>query len=147
MNKEILRQYTDMQQEIKDLARRIEQKETLIRKMEQRGYKVKDTVKGTRLNGTIGSITIEGFPEPDYHRQKTLLRNSKMRMQLKQEELLELTNKVEEFINNIKDARIRRIFRYRYLDDLTWVQVAHRMGKKLTADGCRMLHDRFLEKI
>lgn len=146
MDKKILHQYTDLQQEIKDLARRIDQKETLIRKMEQKGYKVKDTVKGTKSNGTIGSIPIEGFPEPDYHRQKTLLRNSRMRMQLKQEELLELTNEVEKFIDGIEDARIRRIFSYRYLEDLTWVQVAHRMGKNATDEGCRKAHDRFLEK-
>lgn len=146
MDKEILHQYTDLQQEIKDLARRIDKKEALIRKMEQKGYKVKDAVKGTKPNGTIGSIPIEGFPEPDYHRQKTLLKNSRMRMQLKQEELLELTNEIEGFVNGIKDARTRRIFRYRYLDGLTWVQVAHRMGKNATDEGCRKMHDRFLEK-
>ena len=46
----------------------------------------------------------------------------------------------------IEDSRIRRIMRYRYIDDLNWVQVAHRMGKNHTAESCRKAHDRFLEE-
>lgn len=146
MDKDILRQYTDLQQEISDIQRRIDQKETLLRKMEEKGYIVKDAVKGTRPDGTIGSITIKGFPYPDYTRQKSLLHTSKLQMQLKLDELLELTNEVEKFIDAIKDSRTRRIFRHRYLDNMTWVQVAHQMGRNATDEGCRKIHDRFLEE-
>ena len=59
---------------------------------------------------------------------------------------LELTNEVEEYIGQIEDSRIRRMITYRFLDDLTWVQVAYRMGGKHTADSCRVAIDRFLEK-
>ena len=146
MDKDILRQYTDLQQEISDLQRRIDNKTALIAKMEKRGYTVKDAVKGTKANGTIGSIPVEGFPYPDYTRQKSLLRASRLQMQLKLDELLELTNDVEKYIDGIEDSRTRRIFRHRYLDNMTWIQVAHQMGKNATPDGCRMTHDRFLEE-
>lgn len=144
MDKNVLRQYVDLQQEIRDLQRRIDKKKSLIKQMEEKGYSVKDTVKGTRRDGTIGTITVTGFPYPDYAYQKAQLSNSLMRMQLKQEQLLELTGEVEQFIDGIPDSRTRRIFRYRYLDSLSWVQVAHRMGINITDEGCRSTHDRYM---
>lgn len=146
VDKDILRQYTDLQQEISDLQNRIDKKTALLQKMEEKGYVVKDAVKGTRSDGTIGSIVVEGFPYPDYSYQKSKLHTSKLRMQLKLEKLLEMTNDVEKFIDGIPDSRTRRIFRHRYLDNMTWVQVAHCIGKNATPDSCRVTHDRFLEE-
>lgn len=146
MDKDILRQYTDLQQEIADLQKRIDNKTALIKKMEEKGYAVKDAVKGTRPDGTLGSIVVEGFPYPDYTYQKLKLHNSLMRMRLKQDELLELTGEVEKFIDEIQDSRTRRIFRHRYLDNMAWVQVAHYMGKNATEESCRKTHDRFLKE-
>lgn len=142
--KTILVQYTDLQQEVKDLQDRIERKQRLIRQMEQQGYTVKDTVRGSRPDGTIGPIAVEGFPYPDYSWQKSLLQQSMTRMQVKQDELLELTNEVERFIDDIPTSKTRRIFRYRYLDNMTWVQTAMRIGRGMTDEGCRSIHDRYL---
>lgn len=144
--KTILVQYTDLQKEIRDLQDRIDRKQRLIDQMEQQGYTVKDTVRGSRADGTIGPIAVEGFPYPDYNRQRTLLQQSMIRMKAKQDELLELTNKVERFIEDIPNTKARRIFRYRYLDNMTWPQVAHNMGKGMTDEACRKIHDRILEK-
>lgn len=144
--KTILVQYADMQQEIKDLQKRIDKKQKMINQMEQQGYVVKDTVRGSRPDGTIGPIVIEGFPYPEYTWNKSQLQQSMMRMREKAEELLEITNKAEEYIEKIPSPKARRIFRLRYLDSLSWVQVAHMMGRGYTADSCRMLHDRILEK-
>lgn len=146
MDKNILAQYADIQQELKELRGRIKQKKRRISEMEKKGYTVKDAVKGTRPDGTIGSIAVEGFPDPDYQRQKSLLQASILREQRMEEKLLELTNQVEQYIFSIEDSRMRRIMMYRYLDDLNWIQVARWMGKKYTPDSCRMLHDRFLKK-
>ncbi len=146
MDKNILVQYTDIKQELKELRGRIEQKKRRIYEMEKKGYTVKDAVKGTRPDGTIGSIAVEGFPDPDYQRQKSLLQASLLRMQRLEEKLLDLTNKAEEYIFSIEDSKVRQIMLYRYLDDLNWVQVAHRMGKKYTPDSCRKIHERFFEK-
>ena len=61
-------------------------------------------------------------------------------------DLLEKQIEVEEYIRSIEGSRIRRIMRYRYLDNLTWQQVANRMGKGYTKDYCRIAHDRLLKK-
>lgn len=145
MDKDILKQYIDLKNEIKDLRRRMEDKEKKILQME--GCVVKDSVKGTRKDGTIGTITVEGFPYPELERRKLSLQRSRHRMQEKESEILEITEAVEKFIDEIPDSRTRRIFRHRYLDNMSWIQVAHCMGKKATPDGIRMIHDRFLKEL
>ena len=142
MDKDILIQYSDTVEEVKDLRRRIRKLQDDIDKLEP----VKDSVKGTRKDGTIGSITISGYPFPVYYRYKNQLKKREAALRKKEAELLELVNTVEEYITGINDSKMRRILRYRYIDNLNWVQVAVRMGKKYTADGCRMLHNRFFEE-
>ena len=142
MDKDILIQYSDTVEEVKDLRRRIRKLQDDIDKLEP----VKDSVKGTRKDGTIGSITISGYPVPVYYRYKNQLEKRETALRKKEAELLELVNTVEEYITGISYSKMRRILRYRYIDNLNWVQVAVRMGKKYTADGCRMLHNRFFEE-
>ena len=66
-------------------------------------------------------------------------------LQVYEIKLLEITNEVERFIEKIENSAIRRMISYRFLDNMTWFQVAQRMGKRYTADGCRMTINRFLE--
>ena len=142
MDKDILIQYSDMVEEVKDLRRRIRKLQDDIDKLEP----VKDSVKGTRRDGTIGSITISGYPVPVYYRYKNQLEKRQAALRKKEAELLELVNTVEEYITGINDSKMRRILRYRYIDNMSWTKIAFRMGKKYTADGCRMLHNRFFEE-
>lgn len=145
IEKHILEQYTDMQEEHKDLLRRIRRLDDQIAKMEESGYTVADSVAcGKKGKKAIRTVKVEGFPHPDYERKRALLRRYKAKLKLFEEDLLEKQIEVEEYIQSIEDSRIRRIMRYRYLDNLTWQQVAHRMGKHHTAEGCRSAHDRFL---
>ena len=145
IEKHILEQYTDMQEEHKDLLRRIRRLDDQIAKMEESGYTVADSVAcGKKGKKEIKTVKVEGFPHPDYERKRALLRRYKAKLKLFEEDLLEKQIEVEEYIQSIEDSRIRRIMRYRYLDNLTWQQVANRMGKHHTAEGCRSAHDRFL---
>ena len=151
MNKEILIQYADMKEEVKDIRKRIYDLKKQIEEMERGGCQVSDSVTGTRKDGTFGSIRITGFPLPEYSRKKTLLQRRQLLLQGKEEELLELLNQVEQFIENIPNSKTRILFRFYYIDDLNWIQVAHRMHsmfpkKKFTTDSCRKKHDRYLEK-
>lgn len=143
MDKKIMIQYADLQEEIKDLRKRIEKTKYQIAQLEKQGI-VSDTVSGSRQDGTIGPIKITGFPDRDYHKRKNTLNRQLMLLQEKEDELLELTNEVELYIESIEDSRIRRIFRYRYLDDMSWEKVARTMGGGNTADGCRSAHDRYI---
>ena len=111
------------------------------------GYKVSDSVAcGKKGKKPIKTVKIEGFPIKDYDKKKNILKKYKIKLELMEQELLEKLNDVEEYIENIKDSRIRRIMRYRYIDNFTWQQVARKMGINHTADGCRMAHDRFMEE-
>lgn len=142
MDKNILVQYCDIQEEVKDLRRRIRKLEDEISHLTV----VSDSVTGTREDGTIGHIKITGYPFPEERRKQELLRRRKAALEEKEDELLELLSDVEEYINSIDDSRIRRIFRCRYVDNMSWVQVAIQMGGKHTADSCRMAHDRYIEE-
>lgn len=49
------------------------------------------------------------------------------------------------FIDRIPDTTLRQTFMLRYLDGLSWQQIANRMGD-FSADTLRMRHDRFLRR-
>lgn len=147
IEKHILEQYTDMQKEHKDLLRRIRRLDDQIAKMEESGYTVADSVAcGKKGKKAIKTVKVEGFPHPDYERKRALLRRYKAKLKLFEEDLLEKQIEVEEYIQSIEDSRIRRIMRYRYIDNLTWQQVANRMGKYFTAESSRKMHDRYLSE-
>ena len=136
MDKDILVQYTDLQEEIRDIRRRVERARGQMERLETEGT-VLDAVKGTRQDGTFGSIRIEGFPYADYEKRRRSL----------QSYLLKLADmEAEEYINSIEDSRMRRIAQYRIMDGLSWYEVADRMGGKATSEGCRKYFERFFEK-
>lgn len=150
MDKNILIQYSDMKEEIKDLRRRIQKLSDEIGKLSI----VSDSVKGTRRDGTIGSIKITGYPEPRYWRMKEILENRKKRLAAAEEKLLELTGEVEKYIDSIESSELRMMFRLYYVDNITWYQVAMRMNDmfprrriKYTEDNCKQKHKRFLDKV
>lgn len=151
--KEILEQYCAMREEAKDLRRRIEEGEKRLARMRQEGYQVSDTVKGTRKDGTIGPIKITGFPIPEYTRIENMTKKRNAKLKILKEDLLEALNEVDDFINAIPKSDLRMMFRFYYLDDMTWSQVALKMNHhfpkkriKYTDESCRKRHDRFLEK-
>lgn len=55
-------------------------------------------------------------------------------------------NRLNRYISDLADPLIRLIISYRYVNGLTWEQVAANIGGKNTADSVRMSHDRFLNK-
>lgn len=150
MDKEILIQYCEMKEEIKDLRRRIHELEKQIDRIKEEGA-VKDTVSGG-MGGTQHFV-VEGFPVPEHSRKMMLLRTRKAMLVEKEAELLELTNQAEEYIASIEKSELRIMFRLYYIDGLTWIQVAHRMNrmfpkrrKAYTEDSCRMRNTRFFEE-
>ena len=124
--------------------------EERLEKIEQEGA-VSDVVSGGM--GGIQHFTVEGFPIPGYTKAKNLLISRKQRLKMKEEELLELTNQAEEYINSIEKSELRMMFRFYYIDGMTWVQVAHKMNRMhpkrkiaYTEDSCRMRNARFFQE-
>lgn len=149
MDKEILVQYCEMMEEIKDLRGRIRKLEKFL----ENPPIVSDTVRGTRRDGTIGPIKVTGIPDPEYKRKKVIREKYQKMLEEKEAELLELTCQAEEYIESIEKAELRIMFRLYYIDGLVWDQVAIRMNrafpkKKIpyTPDSCRMRNNRFFEK-
>jgi len=142
----MLIQYISLKAEIADLEERIQKLRKEIGRMESKDYQVSDSVKGTRRDGTYGSIRITGYPYQLCQQKRWQLKRREDNLTKFQAELLELTNEVDDYINGLEDSRMRRMLRHKYLDGLSWVQVAHRMGKKYTADNCRVTVSNFLNK-
>ncbi len=143
ISKEILIQYSDLQEEVKEVRERIDKTEKQIAKIEEEGNVV-DSVSGGY--GGIQHFKIEGFPNMEYGRKKTLLYARKATLASLEMELLETLNQVEEFIASVEDSRMRRIINFRFIDKLSWVQVANRLDSNSTADGVRMEFNRFMEQ-
>lgn len=142
ISKEILIQYSDLQEEVKEVRERIDKTEKQIAKIESEGNVI-DTVTGG--SGNNQHFKIEGFPYPEYSRKKTLLYARKATLSGLEMEILETLNKVEQFIAELDDSRIRRIINLRFIENLSWNQAAHRIGGNATADSIRMEFNRFME--
>lgn len=149
MDKEVLIQYCEMKEEIRDIRERIKKLDKFLSEPHQ----VSDTVKGTRRDGTIGSIKVTGYPVPEYYRKQALRERYKKLLEQKETELLELTCQAEKFIEAIPKSEVRIMFRLYYLDGLPWWKVAQAMNRmfpkrrvKFTEDGCRMRNNRFFEE-
>ena len=59
----------------------------------------------------------------------------------------------EEYINSIEKSELRMMFRFYYIDGMTWLQVAHKMNQlhpkrrvAYTEDSCRMRNTRFFQE-
>ena len=153
MDKNVLIQYVEMKEEIKDLRRRIHENERELAKLES--MIVTDSVtRGKRGKKPLGTVKITGRPTAAITMKQSLLKKRNKKLEILEMELLELTNQAEEYIETIPKSELRIMFRLYYIDDLTWYQVALRMNQKFpkrrikyTEDNCRMRHNRFLEKL
>lgn len=151
MDKSILIEYCDLKAEIEGIRVLIRITEERLRKIEEEGV-VSDVVSGGI--GGEQHFKVTGFPEPRYAKEKALLKSRRQRLKMKEEELLELTNQAEEYIESISKSEIRIMLRLYYIENLTWAQVAMRMNSlfpkrkiSYTEDGCRMKNKRFFENV
>lgn len=142
ISKEILIQYSDLQEEVKEVRERIERTEKQIAKIEEDGNVI-DTVSGG--GGGIQHFKIEGFPYPEYSRKKTLLYARKATLASLELELMEILNQVDEFITSVDDSRMRRIITLRFIENLSWNKVADRIGGNNTEDSVKKAFYRFME--
>lgn len=149
MDQNVLVQYCELMEEIKDLRERIKKLDRFL----QNPPIVSDTVRGTRRDGTIGPIKISGIPDPEYHRKHGLRERYRKMLEAKEAELLELTCQAEEYIETIPKAELRIMFRLYYIDGLSDAKVADRMNKifpkrkvKYTDENVKKRRQRFFEK-
>ena len=88
---------------------------------------------------TKHSIKVQG----NYEHTKSLVADKKQ----ERDRLIEMQFVIEDFVESIPDIRIRRIVRLKYLQGLSWNQVAQKLGGYNTSDSVRMACKRFFEKM
>lgn len=147
IDKIILTQLCSHKKELSDLRRRKEDNDREIERLEDNGTVVSDSVTcGKKGKKPLGTKRITGFPMPEYEKR---LRYKRAYSNMLEHQITKIDKEIaeaEQYIESIPDSRIRRICRYRCLDDsLSWISIAHKMGKQHTADGCRMAFERFLK--
>lgn len=131
ISKEILIQYCDLKEEIREIRKRIIKVQKQLDKMEDDGYSVSDSVKGGA--GGKQNYKITGFPYPEYSRKKTLLSLRKAKLDDMEIELLEKTRQVEEYISGVDDSKMRRMLSMRFVDNLSFEQIGLQMGYDRTS--------------
>ena len=139
MDKNILVQYIDACA-LWDMA------EADLQKIKKRKQTiVQDSVKGSmhdfpysgktfHLEGVAGDVE-KMDKEEEY--QEALAQKRK-------DAAMAIRKQVDEWMLTIS-PRMQRIIRYKVFDNLTWGEVAARMGRKATTDGVRMEFQRFME--
>lgn len=138
MDKQILYQYIDACELVKETEQEIEQ----IRR--RRREIVTDKVKMSDCDFPFGQIscTIRGIPY-DAQDQEMLDRKEHILEERKAAaETIKL--QVEEWLVTVP-LRMQRIIRYKVFEGMMWAQVAQRMGRKATADSVRMEFQNFMK--
>jgi len=61
-------------------------------------------------------------------------------------DLLQMEQECELFISQLPTSRLRRIFRYRYLEQYSWRKIAYLIGGNATEESVKKEHNRYLQK-
>lgn len=139
MDKEILKQYIDACELVK------EAKEDILRLKKNRKKIVQDRVSGSahEFPYTAKSFHIEGLSYPVVKDPDELDRREAI-LQERLQKAEEIKRQVEAWMLTIPQ-RMQRIIRYRVFEELSWNEVAIRMGRKATADSVRMEYTNFMK--
>ena len=139
MDKEILKQYIDACEQVK------EAKVDILRLKKNRKKIVQDRVSGSahEFPYTVKSFHIEGLSYPVVKDPDELDRREAI-LQERLQKAEEIKRQVEAWMLTIPQ-RMQRIIRYRVFEELSWNEVAIRMGRKATADSVRMEYANFMK--
>lgn len=138
MDKNILSEYVDAMELIKDIEKSIEQ-------LNNSPQRVKDTVSGSSKEYpyTMVRYEVEGVHNTEAHSRH--IERKRQLLEQQKEKAEELKLQIEEFKLSCP-VRIQRIIQYKYIEGLSWQQVAGRFGKSASADGLRVELNRYLRK-
>jgi DNA-binding transcriptional MerR regulator len=139
MDKKQLSQLRFLNKEIELLQKEIDETKCAIDT-----YTATDVVKGSDSEWPYirRTFRIEGISIPEYEKRLKHLYN-KLEHRLK--DLMKKREEIEEYIATVPDSEMRVILTLRYIEGLSWQQIATRMG--VVGDGSteRKKHDRFLK--
>lgn len=138
MDKAILQEYIDACELVRET-------EAAIQKLNRK----KKTVIQTNVKGSMHE-----FPYIEQHfkiqgstftvKDDSSLRYEEKILEQQKARAEQVKLQVEEWMLTVP-SRMQRIIRYRYLEGMTWEQVAVKMGRRATADSVRMELNKFLK--
>ena len=139
MDKQILEQYIDACELIKDT------KDEIRKLRKHRSQIQQDSVKGSahEFPYTLQTYHLEGLGCAAVKNPDELDRMEKL-LEERIRDAEKIKRQVEAWLNTIS-PRMQRIIRYRIFEELTWAQVAVKMGRKATEEGIRKEFIRFME--
>lgn len=140
MDKDILKQYIDACEAVKETEEQIRQL------LKNRKMVVVDSVKGSMHDFPFAEKTFrtEGLSysavaDPGQLDREELILEERL------QNAKRIKCDVEAWINTIP-ARMQRIIRYKFFEEMTWEQVARRLGRKATGEGVRKEFENFMGK-
>lgn len=118
MNKEKLSQLHHLKNEIELLQKQLDNMDYSI---------VSDSVKGSSISFPYvkHTIIITGADVEEYERKMDRLKRQLAR---RLDELMDIVDEINEYIRTIDDSEMRQILSLRYVNNLTWQQIAHHLG-------------------
>ena len=139
MDKEILKEYVDA-------CRLVEETEADIARLNKR----KKTYVQTSVSGSNPEFP---YQQKHFHIEGTAftyqddkqLRMEEMILEERKAEAEKVKVKVQQWMNGLS-KRMQRIIRLRFFEDMSWEEVAKKMGRKATADSVRMEFERTLKE-
>jgi DNA-directed RNA polymerase specialized sigma subunit len=139
MNKRELSQLNKLQTEIEELKKKLKNPEFLVEPKI-----TTDSVKGSMPEYPYveHTIKIEGIDYSGYNRAVNKI---KKQLQEKLDELEKVLESMFDYIYSLPDSEMRQILTLRYIDGLTWQEVAERMGCQGDGSTQRKRHDKFMK--
>lgn len=143
MTREVLNQYGYLLKEREDLCKRIGRLESQIDRIEQEGAVIDKVMGG---EGGLQPFKIEGFPYPEYSKKKMWLNKNRAILKDREEKINNLLCEIENYISTVDDSIVRLIITYRVLDNMSWCEVASKVGGNNTEDSVRKMYERYVKK-
>ena len=140
MDKDILKQYIDACEAVKEIEEQIRQ----LRK--NRKTVVVDTVKGSMHDFPFAEKTFrtEGLSYSAVANPGQLDREELI-LEERKAAAAQIKSQVEAWLNTIP-VRMQRIIRYRNFEEQTWRQVAMKMGRRATEESVKKEYQRFFNE-
>ena len=148
MTKQELERFGALREAIADLDAEIVELEAALKALSGS----KDVVQGSspEFPFVLHSIPLEGpsaHDKAEFERVQRALGEARSRRVAKRREYVDEYGRLDDYLLTVRDPRMRQILSGRYVEGLTYLQIAQRLGRCNTADGVRMALARFLEGI
>lgn len=127
VSKNILIQYCDLQEEIKDLRIRKEKYEDKKASISANGNVTDSVCCGKKGKKPLRTVKISGFPRAEYDKADIKLGLAIANIASMEAELLEITEEVMEFIDSVPISRDRMVLRHLFMDGMTQQSVASKL--------------------